>query len=74
MTGGMSPEDYIAHGRGDRTAALRAARTVSEQATYTALNAENTMLRGELAHLRVKLECSQLALAQAVRELGRRND
>jgi hypothetical protein len=53
------------------TAALRAARSASAEITYTALNAENTMLRQEVTHLRAKLECSQLALAHAVRELER---
>jgi hypothetical protein len=57
----------------DTDAALRAARSASQQVRDETLNAENTRLRQELATVRAKLECSQLALGQAVKELAARN-
>lgn len=49
-------------------AALRAARSASEQSTYTALNAENIMLRQEVSALLTKFEASQLLADQAIKE------
>lgn len=54
--------------------ALRAARSASQQVRDDTIRAECVLLRDKVADLRAKLECSQLALGQALNRLEATQD